>query len=110
MRIDKIELCNFGSYAGVCEFDLRSNNKGNIVLIGGKNGAGKTTLFTAIQICLYGHIHNSHQHNMMESWKKELRQLQDIPGRCCNVGCMMPWMDYTPRTIEELEACGALTE
>ena len=47
---------------------------------------------------------------MMESWKKELRQLQDIPGRCCNVGCMMPWMDYTPRTLEELEASGALTE
>lgn len=58
---------------------------------------------------LYGHIHISHQHNMMESWKKELRQLQDLPCRCCNVGCMMPWMDYTPRTLEELEACGALT-
>ena len=45
MRIKKIELCNFGSYAGVCEFDLQANKNGNIVLIGGKNGAGKTTLF-----------------------------------------------------------------
>ncbi len=54
MRIDKIELCNFGSYAGVCVFDLRSNEKGNIVLIGGKNGAGKTTLFSGIKLCLYG--------------------------------------------------------
>lgn len=54
MRIDKIELCNFGSYAGVCVFDLMSNQKGNIVLIGGKNGAGKTTLFSGIKLCLYG--------------------------------------------------------
>lgn len=61
-------------------------------------------------IHLYGHIHNSYQHNIMESWKKELRQLQDISLRCCNVGCMMPWMDYTPRTLEELEASGALTK
>ena len=54
MRIDKIELCNFGSYAGICVFDLVSNRKGNIVLIGGKNGAGKTTLFSGIKLCLYG--------------------------------------------------------
>lgn len=54
MRIRKIELCNFGSYAGVCEFDLQVNKKGNIVLIGGKNGAGKTTLFSGIKLCLYG--------------------------------------------------------
>lgn len=54
MRIKKIELCNFGSYAGVCEFDLQTTKKGNIVLIGGKNGAGKTTLFSGIKLCLYG--------------------------------------------------------
>lgn len=54
MRIKKVELCNFGSYAGVCEFNLNTNKKGNIVLIGGKNGAGKTTLFSGIKLCLYG--------------------------------------------------------
>ena len=51
---------------------------------------------------LYGHIHNSHQWNIMENWLKELRQLQDIPMRAYNVGCMMPWMNYTPRTLEEI--------
>lgn len=51
---------------------------------------------------LYGHIHNSHQWNIMENWLKELRQLQDIPTRAYNVGCMMPWMNYTPRTLEEI--------
>lgn len=53
-------------------------------------------------IHLYGHIHNSHQWNIMENWMKELKQLQDIPMRAYNVGCMMPWMNYTPRTLDEI--------
>lgn len=57
MRIKRIELYNFGSYEGVNTFDIESESSNKrIVIVGGKNGAGKTTLFTAIQICLYGHI------------------------------------------------------
>lgn len=51
---------------------------------------------------LYGHVHNSHQWNVCESLRAELKQLQDIPMRMYNVGCMMEWMDYTPRTLEEI--------
>lgn len=51
---------------------------------------------------LYGHVHNSHQWNCCESWRKELRQLQDIPMRMFNVGCMMDYMNYTPRTLQEI--------
>ena len=51
---------------------------------------------------LYGHVHNSHQHNYCLSIQKELAQLQDIPMRMYNVGCMIPYMDYTPRTLEEI--------
>jgi calcineurin-like phosphoesterase family protein len=51
---------------------------------------------------LYGHIHNSRQWNMMESWREELKQLQDIPGRMYNVGCMISYMNYTPRTLDEI--------
>ena len=53
-------------------------------------------------IHLYGHVHNSHQWNICESWIEELKQLQDIPMRMYNVGCMMPWMNYTPRTLDEI--------
>lgn len=52
---------------------------------------------------LYGHVHNSHQWNICEHLIKEVRQLQDIPMRMYNVGCMMEWMDYTPRTLSEIE-------
>lgn len=53
-------------------------------------------------IHLYGHVHNSHQWNICENLIGELRQLQDIPMRMYNVGCMMDWMNYTPRTLEEI--------
>lgn len=51
---------------------------------------------------LYGHVHNSHQWNMCESWLSEARQLQDIPMRMYNVGCMMGWINYTPCTLDEI--------
>lgn len=53
-------------------------------------------------IHLYGHVHNSHQWNVCENWIDELRQLQDLPMRMYNVGCMMDWMNYTPRTLDEI--------
>ena len=51
---------------------------------------------------LYGHVHNSHQHNYCLSIRKELAQLQDIPMRMYNIGVMMPYMNYRPRTLEEI--------
>jgi calcineurin-like phosphoesterase family protein len=51
---------------------------------------------------LYGHVHNSHQWNVCESLRKELKALQDIPMRMVNVGCMMEWMDYTPQPLHVL--------
>lgn len=51
---------------------------------------------------LYGHVHNSHQWNVCQSLRRELQQLQDIPMRMYNVGCMMEYIDYTPRTLEEI--------
>lgn len=57
MRIESIELFNFGSYGGQNCFDFASNSEEKrVVVIGGKNGAGKTTLFTAVQVCLYGNF------------------------------------------------------
>lgn len=56
MKINSIELYNFGSYEGEAHFNTKVTNERNIILIGGKNGAGKTTLFTAMRVCLYGYI------------------------------------------------------
>lgn len=52
-------------------------------------------------VMLYGHVHNSQEYDLLEKWKKELRK-KKIPTRMINVGCMLPYMDYTPRTLDEL--------
>lgn len=51
---------------------------------------------------LYGHVHNSFEYNMMEQTKFLMKELYDRQCNMFNVGAMMPWMDYTPRTLNEI--------
>lgn len=56
---------------------------------------------------LFGHVHNRTQESVfVEKW------IDDIKANCTenfhnkaqiiNVGCMMPWMNYTPQTLDEI--------
>lgn len=51
---------------------------------------------------LYGHVHNSFEWNMTKQFKYEMDALYEKPCRMYNVGCMMPYMGYAPRTLEEI--------
>lgn len=57
---------------------------------------------------LCGHVHNTKENDWLEKWRSELREQRVIDGytgnrgQIINVGCMMPYMDYTPRTLDEL--------
>lgn len=51
-------------------------------------------------IHLYGHVHNSNQYNYCLSMRENLKDSQGIPMRMFNVGSMMDYMDYMPRTLE----------
>lgn len=52
-------------------------------------------------VLLYGHVHNNFDY---EAYQRYLGICDEmgIPHECYNVGCMMPYMDYTPRTLEEI--------
>lgn len=61
-------------------------------------------------IHLYGHVHKSFDWNMMEHHKKLMKNLyskkdgilaEDVYN-AFNVGCMIDYMDYTPKTLEEI--------
>nr|DAQ07293.1 MAG TPA: metallophosphatase domain protein [Caudoviricetes sp.] len=57
-------------------------------------------------IHLYGHVHNTWEYELIEKTRKWSIEISGKPCRMYNVGCMMPWMDYTPRTLTEiLEVC-----
>lgn len=51
---------------------------------------------------LYGHVHNSFEANMMEHTKYLMQELYGHQCLMFNVGAMMPWMDYTPRTLDQI--------
>lgn len=52
---------------------------------------------------LYGHIHMGRDAAPYEEYAAKMKE-RNIPYECYNVGCMMPYMDYTPRTLEEIRA------
>lgn len=51
---------------------------------------------------LYGHVHSSFEWNMMENNKYLMQELYGKPCQMYNVGAMMQWMNYTPRTLEQI--------
>lgn len=50
----------------------------------------------------YGHVHSSFEWNMMEHDQYLMHELYGKKSMMVNVGAMMPWMDYTPRTADEI--------
>lgn len=60
-------------------------------------------------ILLYGHLHNSGEYHYFQRLIEEMngedfeaRIPNGMPIRAYNVGCMLPHMDYEPRTLAEI--------
>lgn len=53
-------------------------------------------------IHLYGHVHNSFEWNMMKRVQYETEELYGKQCRMYNVGAMIDYMGYTPRTLDEI--------
>ena len=62
--------------------------------------------YNANFVMLYGHVHGTLEYEYVERLRKELREAEDPHpfAQFINVGCMMPWMNYTPRTLNEILA------
>ena len=53
-------------------------------------------------IQLYGHVHNSVEEKIFQMFIKSLSVTWNIKCEAYNVGCMMKYMDYTPRSLKEI--------
>lgn len=55
---------------------------------------------------LCGHVHITRENNFLEQWTNDLKNSRINAGDSCgniiNVGAMMPWMGYYPRTLDEI--------
>lgn len=53
---------------------------------------------------LYGHVHTGIEWNMMERDKHEMFQIHSYTeSKMYNVGCMVPYMEYRPKTLDQIE-------
>ena len=53
---------------------------------------------------VYGHVHTSYEWGMMERTKYLQEELYSVPCHMYNAGAMLPYMDYTPKTLDEIIA------
>lgn len=62
--------------------------------------------YSGLCYMLYGHVHQTREFLFLERLRKEVKAscTQDgfARGNFINVGCMTPWMDYTPRTLDNI--------
>lgn len=61
---------------------------------------GKESKNYAIQ--LYGHVHDSIEEKYFQEFIEKLNREYNIRCIAKNVGCMMPYMRYTPRSLKEI--------
>lgn len=62
--------------------------------------------FSDSSYMLYGHVHRTKEYEYIKELRKSVmagsRGYGTPSGNFINVGAMMPYMDYTPRTLEEI--------
>ena len=51
---------------------------------------------------LYGHVHSSFEWNMMENAKRQMNELYKKDCNMYNIGAMLDYMNFTPRTLDEI--------
>ena len=54
-------------------------------------------------IHLYGHIHQTRDTKTFEKYGKMWEKEIGITFKAANVGCVIDYMDYKPRTLEEIK-------
>ena len=62
--------------------------------------------FAPTAYMLYGHVHQTLEYEYLLNLRKMVKANSTgygtPSGNFINVGCMMPYMDYTPRTLDEI--------
>lgn len=60
---------------------------------------------------LHGHTHTTREQDYVAAWTAQLKSIAKENqgfvvnrGNIINVGCMMPWMEYRPKTLDEILA------
>ena len=98
-RWSKDSVCK-GYFQGIYDYKMISDNGREVVL------SHYPILFYQNQhkgaIHLYGHVHNTKEEELFQTAITNVSSDINIPMNSYNVGCMIKYMDYTPRTLDQI--------
>lgn len=98
---DRYNGANFvHQFDQICEYKEIDDNGNKIVLCHYPIPCFKNHYYNWYHF--YGHVHNGFEWNMMEADRRAMTELYSMPCNMYNVGAMMPYMDYKPRTFGEI--------
>lgn len=87
---DYKEIKDSGKHVTMCHYPIPFFNHG----------------FSSNAYMLYGHVHQTIEYkyalNLRREMKEKYMESGTPTGNFINVGCMMPYMNYTPRTLDEI--------
>lgn len=90
-------------FVEICDYkELRIDHKYGIVLCHYPIPCFRNHLYGWYHF--YGHVHTGFEDDMMDHVKYQMKALYDKPCNMINIGCMKPYMDYTPRSFDELKS------
>jgi calcineurin-like phosphoesterase family protein len=100
---DKCHSTNFKKlFENIVEYDKVDDN-GRVIILSHYPILAHDGSFRGRKLMLHGHVHTTRENDFIMEYIKT-NKCEDYPMRIYNVGCMMPWMNYTPRTLDEILA------
>ncbi len=98
---DKVNKEFYRLFQKISDIEYIKDCGRNLVLCHYPMAHWRDQYFNAVH--LYGHVHNNEDALLFERYKLTCKQA-GIPCEAYNVGCMLPYMDYTPRTFEQIRS------
>lgn len=95
---DRLNAALTAEFAWVKDYAEIKDNGESLVLFHFPIAHWRNADYGAIH--LYGHIHSIGRDSKPFRGYREIMRQREVPYRCYNVGCMLQYMDYQPRTLE----------
>lgn len=92
-------------FVKICEYEEVQDGEDNIVLCHYPIPCFKNHFYGWRHF--YGHVHVSFEENLMQHNRYLMEELYGHSCEMYNVGAMMPYMDFTPRTKQEILTAAA---
>lgn len=103
---DRCHDINFKKcFVKICEYEEVQDGEDNIVLCHYPIPCFKNHFYGWRHF--YGHVHVSFEENLMQHNRYLMEELYGHSCEMYNVGAMMPYMDFTPRTKQEILTAAA---